>query len=376
MSGYLDSRGSRQAMKPVALYLPVGPDVTLLEANLDYYSNLGVSRILLSVHLRDEWSDGFLERISKTIKDHPAEIAQIYQGVSIDNRSRYINVTREHCNKDDWVIIADLDEFHEFSMPLPDVVSLCESQNYDYVTGQFLDRVGFDGKLIEYTGNIWDCFPIGMRLTRKILDDDAPKVVLARAEIGIKEGHHYALDGMRYPGNECAAIVHHFKWDASVLVRANHMYKVLADAGNDWCIEYLKLLAYFEKNNGHICIDDTTLDAYWPGYMRTECHAQVGLQDIYKDPNFVKPVLGAIESVSYPDKHQRLIRLIDGTVRYINSSAAIVMELCNGERTVREISQLLKSSYPEKWHRIEKEIQEALRKLQEDKLLDINPDTS
>ena len=365
-------------MNPITLYLPVGPDIKLLEANLDYYSILGVSQILLSVHLRDEWADGLLEKISQTIKNYPAEIAQIYHGMSIDNRSRYIDVTREHCKENDWVVIADLDEFHEFSMPLPDVISLCESQNYDYVTGRFLDRVGFNGKLTEYTGNIWDCFPIGIRLTKKIYssDSDEPKVVLARAKIGIAEGHHYALEGMPCPVNECTATVHHFKWDASVLVRAKHMFKVLADAGDDWCIEYLQLLAYFEKNNGCICIDDKTLDAYWPGYMRSECRTRMGLHEIHKDPNFVKPVISSIESVSYPDDHQISIRMIDGTVKYINSAAAILMELCNGERTVREISQLLMSGFPDTWHSIEKEIQDTLRKLQQDKLIDIIPDTS
>lgn len=359
-------------MKPVTLYLPVGPDIKLLKANLEYYSNLGVSHILLSVHLRDEWADGLLERIHHAIKNYPAEIAQIYQGMTIDDRSRYLEVTRQHCKGDDWVIIADLDEFHEFSMPLPDIISLCESKNYDYVTGQFLDRVGVDGKLTEYTGNIWDCFPIGMRLTRKILNGDDPKVVLTRAHIGISGGHHYALEGVRCPGNEGTATVHHFKWDASILVRAKHMYKVLASAGNDWCIEYLKLLAYFENNNGYICIDDPTLDAYWPGYMRSECYTLTGLHEIHKDPNFIKPTIIPIESVLFPDEHQRIVRLTDGTVRYINSATAILLELCNGKRTVKEISQLLMSGYPEKWHSIEKEIQDTLGKSQQEKLIKAN----
>lgn len=211
-------------MKPITLYLPVGPDIKLLDANLDYYTGLGVSHILLSVHLREEWAGGFLEKITQTTKNYHAEIAQIHRSAAIEERLRYQSVTREYCDENDWVIIADLDEFHEFSMPIADIISLCESRDYDYVTGLFLDRIGIEGELTEYAWNIWDCFPLGARLTRKATGGDERKVVLTRANIDLVGGHHYAYEGRRCPTGEGTAIVHHFKWDASVLDRADHMY--------------------------------------------------------------------------------------------------------------------------------------------------------
>jgi len=356
-------------LKTATLYLSIGPDIRLLPASLDYYLGLGVSRVLMSVHLRDEWADGFLEKINSTIAGYPATIAHIHREPGIDERLRYLAVTTKHCIEDDWIVIADIDEFHEFSMSLADAVTYCEDMGYDYISGYFLDRLGVDGELPELQGNLWDVFPLGAEATPLITGGDSRKVALARAGIDLVGGHHYAYAGRRCPVQECTATVHHFKWDAGVSERARHMYRVLAESGKDWCIESTRLLAHLSDNNGRVGVDNMLTKVHWPGYMRTQQVVKAGWDGLHEDPNFLMPRRAPMESVERCDGDNWRISLGTGAVRYLNSASAMIMELCDGSRTVMEITGLLKSAYPWQWHAIERQVQESLRKLTHEGLL-------
>jgi hypothetical protein len=103
--------------------------------------------------------------------------------------------------------------------------------------------------------------------------------------------------------------------------------------------------------------------------MRTKSAEHVGLDGIAKDPNFIKPVRSAIEFISRPDDSNCRVQLPDGTVKYLNSASAMVMELCDGNRTVREISSFLKAVFPGSWHRIEKDVQDVLNSLYNDGMI-------
>jgi len=254
-------------MQKITLFIPFGRDIKLLKYNLDYYTGMGIRRILLSVHIRSEWEKGFLDAVKKIIAPYPAEIAEIYRDAHNASKTRYENVISKHCRNDDWVIVADLDEFYEYSMPLADVIKFCKVNNYDYVKGEFLDRIGPMGELATIQGNIWDTYPVGLRLTKmaKVCVD---KIVLARASIRLTGGHHNAITGTGCPIDDCSAIVHHFKWDSTCVERIKYMNGMQKKANFPWAVDSERTLQYLESNGGKIPIDDTGLEAYWPIYQR------------------------------------------------------------------------------------------------------------
>jgi len=123
----LNPENTYPLMHPVTLFLPIGRDISLLKRNLDYYTRMGIKKILLSVHLQEEWENGFLDSVNEIITDYPAQIAEIHTGAANVSKKRYETVIGKYCNSDDWVIVADLDEFYEYSRPLPEVLEYCVS---------------------------------------------------------------------------------------------------------------------------------------------------------------------------------------------------------------------------------------------------------
>jgi len=64
---------------------------------------------------------------------------------------------------------------------------------------------------------------------------------------------------------------------------------------------------------------------------------------------------------------QEVLLYCAGTAQtvYLNETAALVWELCDGTRTVEQIENLLLGAYPEAAGRIPTEVAQALRKLDE-----------
>ncbi len=50
------------------------------------------------------------------------------------------------------------------------------------------------------------------------------------------------------------------------------------------------------------------------------------------------------------------------TVFYLNESAAVIWQLCDGQRTVEQIVDILKSAYPDRSHQLDAEICDMIRK--------------
>lgn len=65
-------------------------------------------------------------------------------------------------NVDDWVVSADVDEFHEYPAPLPEVIAECERRGARCVQGVFIDRLAPGGKLaaVAEQPSIQEQFPI------------------------------------------------------------------------------------------------------------------------------------------------------------------------------------------------------------------------
>jgi hypothetical protein len=74
-----------------------------------------------------------------------------------------------------------------------------------------------------------------------------------------------------------------------------------------------------------------------------------------QNPNFVLQV--------EEDEHQ-LLNLNEQTSIFINDSAAIIWQLCNGEQKVSQIKSLLKTSYPSMAGGLDADVDETIKMLE------------
>lgn len=350
-------------MSDVTLFIPFARDVKLLKHNLEYYTAIGINRILLSIHIRQEWEKGFLDTVNEIIANYPATIADIHCKPGNASKERYERVISKHCRNNDWVIVADLDEFYEYSMPLADVVNYCEEKSYDYVTGEFLDRVGPMGERATIQGNIWDSFPVGLRLTKNIGKGCVNKVVLARAGIKLTGGHHRALSGNGCPISKCSAIVHHFKWDSSCIERIQYMKNMYTEENLPWVDETIRMEEFIKINGDLFPIDNPALEAYWPMYKRSISKTTGGLQSVWEDPTRVIPEKVNTLEIKRNSDSNFDININASKTLEVNQSYINILSLCDGYNTVSDIASIIRDAYPSDWPTIEYDIQWSLREL-------------
>ncbi|MCI5141046.1 MAG: hypothetical protein D3909_04820 [Candidatus Electrothrix sp. ATG1] len=287
--------------------LPIGRDIRLLEQNLQHYLSLGVERVFLSVHAYGDKGEKVLRETSSRVKNkkYKTEIVDIHRGKDIEDGQRCRRIMRNNCQKEDWVIVADLDEFIQFPVPPFDIVNFCEKNRYDYITGRFLDRIGAEGNLPVLLPDqpVWDCFPIGVRLTREVAKGCDRKVTLTRAWIELDDGHHHAKQGRECPANECSSIVHHFKWDASSIDKCQYMKELHQSTGKPWGHEYQRILDFFGNTNGEVPLSLQSLGAFWPAYNRTSVEQYQGEPGLLSsDLNFLYPSLQKNTLLQYTEK--------------------------------------------------------------------------
>lgn len=258
-------------------------------------------------------------------------------------------------------------------MPLADVIELCKVKRYDFVRGQFLDRIGPAGRLDPMQGNIWDTYPVGMRLT-KLTGVCADKVVLARAGVSLTGGHHNAVTGTGCPVEECSAIVHHFKWDSTCLERIRYMNRMHNEANIAWASDSDSILQYLESNAGEISLDAPGLKAYWPAYRRSTTMENAGLQSIWQDPNQVVPKkCNALKIQQHGDQDYLVTDTGNRSLR-LNASSIILLELCDGINKVLDIVNIAIDAYPSSRLSIEYHAQTTLRELYQAGLITDTPD--
>jgi hypothetical protein len=165
--------------------------------------------------------------------------------------------------KNDWWVVADIDEFHLYPKDnLHRLILDCELNGWDIVRGGFIDRIGNDGTFpkIKNDGSIWKQFPV-MGFFRHPMSEACPnKICVMRGWVQVTNGQHYAkIDGhttwkwqgwshpLIAPFNTHSVQVHHFKWDETSIERI----KRVADTNKDYSYsdEYMRMYRELEKSN-------------------------------------------------------------------------------------------------------------------------------
>src|SRR5690349_20481711 len=82
-----------------------------------------------------------------------------------------------------------------------------------------------------------------------------------------------------------------------------------------------------------------------------------------------KPQLDAAVRVADVDGDAVLYNLADGTLHYLNRSAAVVLDLCDGQSTIREMAEAIADVYEMPLDEIEPQVRAAVRDLRRRQLL-------
>jgi len=78
-----------------------------------------------------------------------------------------------------------------------------------------------------------------------------------------------------------------------------------------------------------------------------------------------KPVRAQGFELRNVNNELQLYKAKDNTALYINESAAMIWQLCDGEMKVEDITSLLKDSYPDAAEMMDKDVKEVLAMLKE-----------
>jgi len=72
------------------------------------------------------------------------------------------DLQQRHAGPEDWVLSADIDEFHEYPAPLPEFLEFCAGMQVTAVQGVFIDRLAPGGRLapVAAAPGILDQFPL------------------------------------------------------------------------------------------------------------------------------------------------------------------------------------------------------------------------
>ena len=224
-------------------------DLALLPHFLEYYKGLGISAE--NMHPVLQASQENIDEMKKAIallddfgvKPHEVWIAP-YTSKSMWDKRRQIQ--KEVAEADDWIISADVDEFHEFPVDLKEFLAYCDKKELNCIQGVFIDRLAPEGALapVQKDSPIWDQFPIQADVMCTIRQHEdgnwaagTVNVMACKGNILPSLGGHSALAGEipvnylfgrhlgKLPGIHKPKVrfaiplrVHHFKWTDRLLV--------------------------------------------------------------------------------------------------------------------------------------------------------------
>ena len=143
----------------------VESDLALLPHFLDHYLGLGIApgRVVALLNARAEDSPG-LAAADEILAAHGCPpgrrwIAPYTSDAMWAERRR---VQAEVAGPSDWVVSADVDEFHAYPEPLDALLARCDAMGVDAVQGPFIDRLSPDGTLIEVASDrpVLEQFPV------------------------------------------------------------------------------------------------------------------------------------------------------------------------------------------------------------------------
>ena len=252
----------------IRLATVVGSRTNILWHFLTYYSEI-VDEICVGIY---DWSDRNLHKeVEEIIKSFPkAKIvlrhtAQKYNWETVTNM--YNEIKSYHPN--DWWVVADDDEFHEYGMSLEGIIEVCENNGWELVRGGFVDRIGPNGTfpVLDPEEDIFKQFPLAGFFRYPLSGACPNKVCIMKGHVELTPGQHYAkIDGhttwkwqgwnhpLIAPYKEYNVIVNHFIWVSTCGERIRAVANT--NRQNAYSEEYRKMYRELAKSRFKIDITD------------------------------------------------------------------------------------------------------------------------
>jgi hypothetical protein len=225
-----------------------GNNIALARQFFDHYKELGVQNFIVILHYNNfsELEENLL--LLKSLAVSPVVTWRMPFDVNLSQVIRATAIATADIGSDDWVVLADLDEFQIYPSSIELVIEKCEISGFDYIIGKFVDRIAADGTLpeIDPIGSVWNQFPVCCHISRDLLGATDIKVVCCKAGLIPGEGNHRVAGGKR--GAQCKVEIHHFKWDRTVKIRLEARYEHYRNIGIPWAGESLRFLRHFKKH--------------------------------------------------------------------------------------------------------------------------------
>lgn len=252
----------------IRLATVVGSRTNILWHHLTYYSKI-VDEIHVGVY---DWNDKDLySEVEEIIKQFPKAEIVLRRTAEKYNWEIVTNMYNEIKNRypEDWWIVADDDELHEYSKSLEQIIADCEKNGWDLVRGGFVDRVGPDGTFpeIQPEEDIFKQFPLAGFFRYPLSGACPNKVCIMKGYIELTPGQHYAkIDGhttwkwqgwnhpLIAPVSEYSVQVHHFKWDSTCGERIRDVANTNRQSA--YSEEYRKMYRELAKSRFKIDITD------------------------------------------------------------------------------------------------------------------------
>lgn len=235
----------------IYLTVTVGDYNTLLDRFIKYYRKIGIKNFLILLQ-----GNNYKESL-KILKEYDIKPSCIWT----EEFSESLKVSYERdvidsfCDKEDWIVYTDLDEF-QYHNDIEDTVRYCEENKKKFLYGRLLDRISLTGELIKIDRNksLEEQFPLGCYFTEKVLKAWDRKIILAKKDLVIGGGHHIFLDNstltpLKYIKSRRYKEIHHFKWDSSLLDRIEKYLKYKDNSLYYWRKEMAEFIKYFKQNN-------------------------------------------------------------------------------------------------------------------------------
>ena len=253
-------------MQKVNLVTVVGHNITMLPHMLEHYKNI-VDEIYVVVYRQHE-NDGILDEIkSLGITPHKVVTEEKFNWERVTQLYNEVKRTKPQ----EWWVVSDDDEFHVYPKPIREMISECEENGWEFITGGFLDRIGENGEfpLVTNETDIWSKFPL-VGYFRYPMSGACPnKVCIMKGSVDVTPGQHYAIINkshvwgkkgfkhpLRYPigRGEGFIQVHHFKWDSTVLERLKEVSET--EEKYSFWEEYKKMYKAIQINDWKIDINN------------------------------------------------------------------------------------------------------------------------
>ena len=253
-------------MQKLNLVTVVGHNITMLPHMLEHYKNI-VDEIYVVVYRQHE-NDGILDEIkSLGITPHKIVTEEKFNWERVTQLYNEIKQTKPH----EWWVVSDDDEFHVYPKPIREMISDCEENGWEFITGGFLDRIGENGEfpLVTNETNIWKEFPLAGYFRYPMSGACPNKVCVMKGSVDVTNGQHYAIidethvwgtkgvsHPLRYPiGRGDGFIqVHHFKWDSTVLERLKEVSET--EKNYSFWEEYRRMYKGIQINDWKIDINN------------------------------------------------------------------------------------------------------------------------